>query len=311
MQYIFGPVPSRRLGRSLGIDLVPFKTCTYDCIYCQLGVTTNHTMERKEWFPFKDIISELKGKLDTGPDYITLGGSGEPTLYSKIGELIEGIRSLTDIPIAVLTNGSLLWRKEVRQQLINADLVIPSLDAGDQSMFQAVNRPVPDIAFEKMVEGLIAFRSEYGGGFWLELFLMDGYNSTIDEARKIADRVSEIKPDRVQLNTVTRPPSEEYARASTKQQLKELSKLFKPQAEVIADFRGVHKEADFRSTQDDIVRMLQRRPCTMTDISDGLAMHRNETVKYIEELFESGLLEQKKIKGETYYIYNKEAAENS
>ena len=132
MNHVFGPVPSRRLGRSLGIDLVPFKTCTYDCIYCQLGRTTNKTIDRKEWFPLEAIFEELKGKLSSNPDYITLSGSGEPTLFSRIDELIQRIRSITDTPIAVLTNGSLLWQQTLRNQLSDAHLVIPSLDAGDE-----------------------------------------------------------------------------------------------------------------------------------------------------------------------------------
>ncbi len=302
MNYIFGPVPSRRLGRSLGVDLAPFKTCTYDCIYCQLGPTTDHTMERGEWFPLDDIVAELEAKLDTGPDYITLGGSGEPTLYSRIGELIERIRSMTDVPVAVLTNGSLLWQKEVRRGLIDANLVIPSLDAGDPSTFEAVNRPVSGITFDKMVEGLVTFNSEYGGDLWLEVFLLDGYNTAVNDVKRIADHALKIRPDRVQLNTVTRPPSEEFALAVNQERMKELAELFTPRAEVIADFRSVHGEADFTSTRDDIVKMLQRRPCTVADIADGLGIHRNEVVKYIEELFERGLLEQKKVEGKVYYF---------
>ncbi|MBN1574776.1 MAG: radical SAM protein [Deltaproteobacteria bacterium] len=302
MSYIFGPVPSRRLGRSLGIDLVPFKTCTYDCIYCQLGATTNRTMERGEWFPLDKIVSELKEKLDTRPDYITLSGSGEPTLYSRIGDLIEAIRLMTDVPVAVLTNGSLLWQKEVRRGLIDANLVIPSLDAGDASTFEAVNRPVDGIDFEEMVEGLVTFRSEHKGDLWLEVFLLDGYNAAVDDVKKIAAHALKIGPDRVQLNTVTRPPSEEYALAVNQNRMKELAKLFEPQAEVIADFRSIHKEADFASTREDIVKMLQRRPCTTADIADGLGIHRNEVVKYIEELFERGLLEQKRVGEKVYYF---------
>lgn len=301
MNYIFGPVPSRRLGRSLGIDLVPFKTCTYDCIYCQLGKTTDITSERKEWFPLEDIVSELKEKLDTQPDYITLGGSGEPTLYSRIGELIDRIRSITNVPIAVLTNGSLLWQDKVRKQLIDADLVIPSLDAGDKKMFQAVNRPIPNITFEQMLEGLIIFKSEFGGKYWLEVLLLAEYTGTVAKVRKLADCVSKINPDRVQLNTVTRPPTEEYAISVTKHQLKEFAKLFEPPAEIIADFRGIHQQVDFLSTKEDIIKMLQRRPCTMNDIANGLGIHRNEAIKHIEKLLENGLLEQDTLEDKTYY----------
>ncbi|MCK4583355.1 radical SAM protein, partial [Candidatus Bathyarchaeota archaeon] len=162
-EYIFGPVPSRRLGRSLGVDLVPFKTCTCDCIYCQLGRTTNKTIERKEWVPTDSVIEQFKEKLDSNPDYITLSGSGEPTLFSQLEELISRIKDITDIPVAVLTNGSLLWLPEVRRTLKPADLVVPSLDAGSNQIFQYVNRPHHDITFSKMLEGLVKFRDEYDG----------------------------------------------------------------------------------------------------------------------------------------------------
>ncbi|NQT19895.1 MAG: radical SAM protein, partial [Planctomycetes bacterium] len=154
-KYIFGPVPSRRLGRSLGVDVVPLKTCSYDCIYCQLGNTTCKTVERKEWVPLDDVVLELKDRLSSRPDYITLSGSGEPTLYSRVAELIDRIKVMTDVPVAVLTNGSLLWQEEVRRQLMKADLVIPSLDAGDEVMFRLVNRPHEDVSFERMLAGLV------------------------------------------------------------------------------------------------------------------------------------------------------------
>ncbi|GAG90670.1 unnamed protein product, partial [marine sediment metagenome] len=169
-EYIFGPVPSRRLGRSLGIDLVPFKTCTYDCIYCQLGRTTNKTLARKDWAPINRVIKQLSSKLDSKPDYITLSGSGEPTLFSRLEELISKIKNITDIPVAVLTNGSLLWLPEVRNALKAADMVVPSLDAGSSQIFQYVNRPHRDITFSRMLEGLVKFRNEYNGKYWLEVF---------------------------------------------------------------------------------------------------------------------------------------------
>ena len=187
MGCIFGPVPSRRLGRSLGVDLVPFKTCTYNCIYCQLGRTTNRTLERHEWVPLDDVLGELETKLATQPDYITLSGSGEPTLYSRTGELIERIKSLTDVPVAVLTNGSLLWDADIRSQLMDADLVIPSLDAGDGAMFQAVNRPHEDISFEEMLSGLIEFCRQFRGQYWLEVMFLAGHNAIHDEAAKLAE----------------------------------------------------------------------------------------------------------------------------
>ena len=301
MGRIFGPVPSRRLGRSLGVDLVPFKTCTYDCIYCQLGRTTNKTVERREWVPLDDVLAELKDKLATRPDYITLSGSGEPALYSRLDELIGGIRSLTEVPIAVLTNGSLLWQEEVRRQLMDAHLVIPSLDAGGGSMFQAVNRPHESIAFEQMLEGLIEFRQEYYGQYWLEVFLLAGYTAVESEARKIVDCAGRIKPDRMQLNTATRPVAEDYAVMVNRARMADLAAMFDPQAEVIADYRSVHAQSDFRAGRDSVFEMIQRRPCSLEDIVDGLGMHRNEVIKYVEELDASGLLEKRSPGGRLFY----------
>jgi wyosine [tRNA(Phe)-imidazoG37] synthetase (radical SAM superfamily) len=301
MGYIFGPVPSRRLGRSLGVDLVPFKTCSYDCIYCQLGRTTDKTAERREWVPLDDVLAELKDKLATEPDYITLSGSGEPTLYSRIDELIAGVRSMTDIPVAVLTNGSLLWQEEVRRQLMDARLVIPSLDAGHSSMFQEVNRPHGSISFDRMLEGLIAFRQEYDGEYWLEVFLLASHTVTDTEISKIAECVRRIKPDRVQLNTATRPTAETYAVMVDRRRMAELAAWFDPPAEVIADYRGVHTQSDFKAGRNSILEMIRRRPCSLEDIADGLGMHRNEVIKYVEELDAEGLLEKQSSSGRLYY----------
>ncbi len=298
---IFGPVPSRRLGRSLGVDLVPFKTCSYDCIYCQLGRTTCKTIERKEWIPLDGILEELKEKLASKPDYVTLSGSGEPTLYSRVDELIDRIKAMTDVPVAVLTNGSLLWDKDVRNQLMRADLVVPSLDAGDQSMFRLVNRPHEEIPFEQMLDGLIDFRREFRGKYWLEVFVVGAYTAVPDEFAKLAKCVDRIKPDRVQLNTVTRPPTEKYAVGVSSHRLTELMSLFHLPAELIADFHGVHRQAEFAAGRKDILQMLRRRPCSMDDIAGGLDMHRNEVIKYIEELNAENLLEESLTGDKLYY----------
>jgi len=292
MQNIFGPVPSRRLGRSLGIDLVPYKTCSYDCIYCQLGARTAKTVERREWVLLDAVLAELKDKLSAKPDYITLSGSGEPTLYSRMGELISGIRSMTNIPVAVLTNGSLLWQEEVRRQLMEAHVVIPSLDAGNAEMFQWVNRPHKSIVFEEMLEGLIALREEFGGEYWLEVVVLAGYTGHAGEIGTIVDCVQRIKPDRVQLNTATRPPAEEFAVMVNGKRMAELAVRFTPAAEVIADYRGVHAQSDFAAGRTSILELIQRRPCSLEDIVDGLGMHRNEVIKYIEELDGKHLIEK-------------------
>jgi len=300
-EYIFGPVPSRRLGRSLGIDLVPFKTCTYDCIYCQLGRTTNKTVQRKQWVPIDIVIEQLKAKLSTKPDYITLSGSGEPTLHCQLDELISRIKDITDIPVAVLTNGSLLWLSEVRSSLRLADLVIPSLDAGCIQIFQYVNRPHSDISFNKMLEGLVKFSVEYTGKYWLEVFLLAGVTTPEREINRLKACINSICPDKVQINTVTRPPAENFAEPVPQEQLEAIAKQLYENAEVIADYGGVHKKQDFAAQREDVLTLLKRRPCSIEDIAEGLGLHRNEALKYVEELSSGGKIKAKPENQRLYY----------
>ena len=299
--YVFGPVPSRRLGRSLGVDLVPLKVCSYDCIYCQLGRTTKRTVERKEWVPTNAVLDELKRKLDTRPDYITFSGSGEPTLHSGLGEIIEHIRSMTKTPVAVLTNGSLLWQPEVRTQVAMADLVMPSLDAGDEPVFQAVNRPHLDITFEKLVTGLEQFRREFSGQYWLEVLLLAGYTGLPAHVEKIAELVRRIQPDRVQLNTAVRPPAEDFAVSVPQARLTELARLFHPKAEVIAEYQRKGKAASASAGQQAILELLRRRPCTEEDVARGLAMRPIEAAKHLAQLESARLIVSQSHDGQVYY----------
>ncbi len=287
-KYIYGPVPSRRLGRSLGIDLVPFKTCTYDCIYCQLGQTTNKTTERRDYVPIDDVMKELKDKLDSGIlcDYISLAGSGEPTLHLGIGDLIGKIKTITNIPVTVLTNGSLLYLPEVRKALMLADLVIPSLDVGDEQLFQYVNRPHGSLSFDQMVNGLIDFSRNFKGQLWLEVLLLGGVTGIQSEVEKIASIVKIIHPAKVQLNTVYRPPAEETAFPLTTEQLIALKNIFPVEVDIIGTSEPTIEvtAALSATTEEDIMSLLARRPCTIEDIANGLDMHPNEVIKRIEIL---------------------------
>ena len=237
--YVYGPVPSRRLGRSLGVDLVPFKTCSYDCVYCQLGRTTNKTLDLAEYVPVDSMLGELRDKLKEGPrpDFIGLAGSGEPTLHVRLGEIIAGVKALTDVPVAVLTNGSLLWRPEFRVSLSKADLVMPSLDVGTPSSFVRVNRPHADLSFERMVDGLVTFSHESEGKIWLEVLLLAGITDRREEVKRIAGIVDKMRIDRVQLNTVARPPAEASALTVAADDLAKLCGLFSCPCEVIAETR--------------------------------------------------------------------------
>lgn len=289
-RYIHGPVPSRRLGRSLGVDLVPFKTCTYDCVYCQLGRTTCKTTERRDYVPIAEILLELEQKLTDGPapDLVTLAGSGEPTLHSGIGDLLARIKRLTSIPVAVLTNGSLLWMREVQDALMEADLVLPSLDAGDERAFQRVNRPHPDLGFERMVDGIAEFRERFRKPVWLEVFLLAGVTGLAAEVEKIAAAAKRICPDRVQLNTVSRPPAEEFAHSVPAHQMAAFASLFDGKAEVICGERASESQplASPAVTDRDILALLSRRPCTAQGVSAGLGMHIAETTKRLQSLLE-------------------------
>lgn len=304
-KYIYGPVPSRRLGRSLGIDLVPFKTCTYDCIYCQLGQTTNKTTERRDYVPIDDVMKELEDKLDSGIlcDYISLAGSGEPTLHAGIGDLIGKIKTITNIPVTVLTNGSLLHLPEVRKALMCADLVIPSLDVGDEQLFQYVNRPHGSLSFDQMVNGLIDFSRNFKGQVWLEVLLLGGVTGIQSEVEKIASIVKMIHPAKVQLNTVYRPPAEETAFPLTTEQLIALKNIFPVEVEIISSLNQSETPVpEMRAvTDDDIIALLARRPCTIVDIASGLEMHVNEVIKRMEMLVKADKVNCVVTKKRNYY----------
>jgi wyosine [tRNA(Phe)-imidazoG37] synthetase (radical SAM superfamily) len=289
-RYIYGPVPSRRLGLSLGVDLVPFKTCTYDCIYCQLGRTLKKTTERQEYIPVADVLVEVQQKLADGPvpDYVTLAGSGEPTLHTRLGELIGEIRMMTTIPVAVLTNGSLLWQREVQDALMEADLVLPSLDAGDEFLFQYVNRPHPDITFEKMVHGIAEFTRRFPKPVWLEIFLLAGVTGMLSEVEKIAALARQIKPQRIQLNTVARPPCEEFACPVSRNQMTEFAGLFDVKAEVISHDDESHSPILPLATDADILALLSRRPCTVQGVCAGLGLQVDEAAKRLQALIDEG-----------------------
>jgi wyosine [tRNA(Phe)-imidazoG37] synthetase (radical SAM superfamily) len=304
-RYVYGPVPSRRLGRSLGVDLVPFKTCTYDCIYCQLGSTINKTTDRKEYVPIADILVELEQALadGTAPDYVTLAGSGEPTLHAGIGEVIREIKRLTSIPLAVLTNGSLLGLREVQEALMEADLILPSLDAGEERLFSCVNRPHPDIEFGTMIDGLCEFRGRFQKPVWLEVFLLGGVTGIISEVKKIAALAKRIRPERVQLNTVSRPPTEEFAYLVPVNDMEEFAKLFDGGADVITDTRlGGSRPLTWTEVIDkDILALLSRRPSTAQGVSAGLGMHVGEATKRLQALAERGVVSPVRKDGASFY----------
>ena len=316
-KYFYGPVPSRRLGRSFGVDIVPFKVCTLDCIYCQLGRTNEKSIERKAYVSVSPIIAELTNILDKGleTDYITIAGSGEPTLNSQLGEIVRQIKKSTDIPIAIVTNGTLLYRADVREDCSKADVVLPSLDAGDEQTFRKINRPHRDISIERLISGLCSFRNEFFGQLWLEVFFVDSVNTDNEQIAKIRAIIERIRPDKIQLNTAVRPTAEMGIKKLNTQSLHAIANCLGSNCEIIADFSSrpdneSHEDKgsnDFRlnleesHTAKTLFSMLKRRPCSLDDICSGMGIGRNEALKYVTNLQQKGIISSEEKEGRVFF----------
>lgn len=288
LKHIYGPVPSRRFKKSLGIDLVPYKVCSYDCIYCQLGRTTNKTILRKPYIDAGTLLEEFKTVLNDNleADHITLAGSGEPTLNSGIGKIIEGIKKDTDIPVVVLTNGSLLWDKNVRREIILADIVAPSLDAVSANMFKKINRPENSLSTRIVPDGLKQFSTEYTGKIFLEIMFIKETNDKQEEIELFRRTIDTIKIDRIDLNTVVRPPVEMNVNALSTEELQEIKRKFDDDipVEIIADFSIKNKTFSKTMLESDILNLLKRRPCKLDEMAVSLAINKNELLKYLTHL---------------------------
>ena len=301
--HIYGPVPSRRLGFSLGIDIIPPKTCTLDCIYCQLGPTPDKTAERQEHYTVESVIAQISEAISSGQriDYITFSGSGEPTLNRILGKLIREIKKISDVPVAVLTNGTLLFDERVRKDLQLADLVVPSLDAATQDVFTKINRPHSSLRIAKIIAGLVKFRQEFKGQIWLEIMLVKGINDSPGHIKKLKEAVNKILPDRIQLNTVIRPPAEEFALPLSPEELEKIRKAFGKNCEIIADFSSRDQLPQRKNLENRILSIIQRRPVTLLDISTSLGKHPEEILKYLISLIDEGLIRSVPHKDKTYY----------
>lgn len=291
-KYLYGPVPSRRLGRSLGVDIVPLKVCTLDCIYCQLGKTTQKTIQRRQYVPPSAVLAEIEHRLAKGlmADFITISGSGEPTLNSALGEIVAGIKNLTEIPVAILTNGTLLYEKDVRADCAKADVVLPSLDAGDERTFRKINRPYPDISIEKLISGLSSFRDEFAGRIWLEVFLVEDVNTDAAAIAKISEAIKRIRPDKIHLNTAVRPTAEKNVRRVDVEKLNAIAAQLGPRCEVVADFSPQRCTEHVVNKAQDVLSVLKRRPCSLDDICSGLGISQAEALNYITHFRQQGLV---------------------
>jgi len=290
-KYVFGPVPSRRLGKSLGVDLVPFKTCTFDCIYCDLGRTTHKTISRGFFVSPEEIQRELEltlPALQRKPDYITLSGSGEPTLNQNMGDVIHSIKRV-------------IYIEDVRRELMEADVVLPSLDAVSSLAFECVNRPHLSLKIDEIISGLIRFRNQYRGQIWLEIVFCRGFNDETQEITKLKEVIERIQPDRVQLNTPVRPPAEEFAYPLTLKRLEEIGNHLGKNAEVVSEFEAPMGDI-FESDKDvEILNLIKRRPCTAEDISRALGLHLDEVVKDLSRLARKGVIRYRMYEHHCFY----------
>jgi wyosine [tRNA(Phe)-imidazoG37] synthetase (radical SAM superfamily) len=310
--FVYGPVPSRRLGLSLGINIIPNKTCTLDCVYCQCGKTTRKTLERRSFFPVTDIIAAVRSALrpsplaprPTPPDFLTFSGEGEPTLSKDIGRIIRRLKREFALPVAVITNSTLLIDPRVRRDLSAADLVVPSLDAADQLNFARVDRCHRDLRIADVIEGLRLFRCGYHGRIWLEIMLVKGVNDSVEHVVALRRAAWEIKPDRVQLNTVVRPPAEKSARPLSRDDLEQIQYLFGPNTDIVGEAKDRSPRVKDKSTSrpdGTILATVQGRPVTELDLVCSLGVAPSQIRAALRRLLQSGRIRQVDFRRKTFY----------
>jgi wyosine [tRNA(Phe)-imidazoG37] synthetase (radical SAM superfamily) len=288
--YVFGPVASRRLGLSLGIDLLDFKTCSMNCIYCELGLTTNLSSQRRRSNDYRQALAQVEhrlSQLQRPPDALTLAGSGEPCLHLDLGRTLQGLRDLTPIKTVVLTNSSLIPDPTVRRELAHADIVIPSLDAASQEVFIRVNRPAPGIMVRDIVRGLAALRQEFQGQIWLETLLVQGVNDAPAELEKLRAAIKFINPDLLQLNTIVRPPAEKEFLPVSNDRLQKIAQQFDLPVE-ISGARPLAPAADSAEAADIIIHTTRMRPCTIDDLAQISGLDLPALRKMLTEMQEQG-----------------------
>jgi len=294
-KHIFGPVPSRRLGISLGVDLVTHKICSLDCIYCECGKTTLKTLDQKEYVRFKDVKKELDHywQHNADPDYITFSGSGEPTLNSILGEVIEYIKGKKpNIKVAVLTNSTLFGNPMIRQTLLKADLVVPSLDAVSKKAFTQINRPHKGLAVQEVVTGIETFAKEYKGKLWLEVFILSGLNNSKSDLLLLKEAIKKIDPELIQLNTLDRPGTVSDIKPVSRLELERVIKILGfDNIQIIAKVDGdINARIQREDVKAAIVETIHRRPCTKQDLLQILGVKKEVIDKYLNILEQDKLI---------------------
>ncbi|HOG63873.1 MAG TPA: radical SAM protein [Spirochaetota bacterium] len=305
--HIFGPVPSRRLGRSLGIDCVPYKTCNLDCVYCECGATTDQTETRGDWFSEDEILDELRVWLDEhpAPDWITFAGSGEPCLFQGIGNLAKRIKEMTGTRLALITNGVLLKDEHVRKEARIFDLVLPSLDAATQDAFVRINRPLPGLDVRDIVEGLIRFREEFAGSIWLEVFIVPGVNDGADEIQALREAILKISPERIQLNSLDRPGTDDSVAVATLDCLKGIQRMIGLSNVEIISRSAIGSPGEIPpepEAEKRIVMTLLRRPSTTGDLVSASGLPVSQVQLLLADMKRRGQIEKKIVHGDEFWV---------
>ncbi|MFA5336910.1 MAG: radical SAM protein [Candidatus Omnitrophota bacterium] len=305
MSYFYGPVPSRRLGFSLGVNLTPKKLCTFNCVYCQLGETTKKTIKRFFYVDPVELKKELTKIVNRNPkiDYISISGSGEPTLHKGLDKIIDTIRETTNnkYRVCVITNSSLLYKKEVRKELEKADLIIPSLDAATEESFSRIDKPHKQITLKKIVDGLINLRKEFKGKIWLEIMILGGINDSLKEAGIFKKLVAKIKPDKVQLNLPIRPSGASIALPDY-ERVKKIKKIIGKKCEIVSSFYKDAQNNFSKSVQSDIMKYLNIRPATMRDLEKSVGIEKGTLARQIKRMLDLGLIIKKIYNRKVYFV---------
>jgi len=300
--HVFGPVPSRRLGRSLGVDLIPPKTCTFDCLYCEVGRTTCKSIDPISYVDPEALLSQVKAKLkETHPDAVTLAGSGEPTLHAQLGKIIHEIRRLSHVRVALLTNGSLFWREEVLQGALEAHMIMPTLTTAFQATFERIHRPHPCLTLEMVVKGLMRLREVYRGKYALEVMLLAGMNDSDEELDALRPLIRRLSPDKIQLNTVVRPPADLTAMALDRKRLEEIKDFLGDAAEIVAEPAQRETEAVVEDWETRFLEAVRRRPLRVEDVSRVWGLPCEAIQSVLQALVTKGLIKAKVHFGEVYY----------
>lgn len=310
LKYLFGPVPSRRLGRSLGINIVPSKICSMNCIYCEVGKTKALSTLRKPYIKAADIINEFKenyNKFKDDTDVITITGAGEPTLNSELADILNGIKEVTDKPIAILTNSTMLGDKEVFDTLLNFDIVVPSLDAASEENFKKVTLPHPDFSVAEIIDNLRKFSLEYKGKLFLEILLCGGLNDSDEEIKKLTEAIKDMRITKIQLGTIARPPAFSEAKQVSDERMLEIARYFATNglnAEIIGGFKEVYKNAGGSKDLKTLIAAISKmRPCSINDFSAVFGERKENVEKIIDELLKEKQIVSEVFESEKYYVH--------